>query len=934
MSELPTGTVTFLFTDIEGSTARWEQHPEEMRVALVRHDKILESAIDGQGGVVFSRMGDGMAAAFASPRNALGAAVSAQEALAQERWPQPVGQLTVRMGVHTGEGTLVEGQYLSQPLNRCARLMAIAHGGQVLASGTTESLISGTVPDGVGLLDLGEHRLRDLSEPLRVFQVERQGRRDRFPPLRSLDSLPGNLPLQVSSFVGRERELDRVAKALAEGRIVTLTGVGGVGKTRLALQAAADVLPAFREGAWLVELAPVRDPDEVAAAVAGVFNLTPRAGATLKEILVDFLRTKQVLLVIDNCEHLLEAVADLIDTLERACGGLVVLATSREGLGLEGEQNLTVPSLATPDPAASLEQIEASDAVSLFVQRAKRADADFVLDAATAPAVVQVCRRLDGVPLAMELAAAQIAAMTPAELAAGLDRRFETLAGGRRRAVQRHQTLRATIDWSYDLLTESEAHLLDRLSVFSGGCSREGAEGVCAGAPIVERELFGLLRGLVAKSLVVAERADQATRYRLLETIREYGEERLAQRGEALPLRDRHAGYYADFIAFVSDEIYGPKEIQANRALVAEKDNGTAAMNHAIDTGQVDLALRLLGTAAGAQASVGYPWRAVESILALPGAAQHPRYPFALAIGASMAALRRDFDTVTARRQEAAAALEHLGGADRLAAEHELNTAQTVSALARGEVDLAAIQMERNVELELAGNRPGGAARLLAVASALHADAGDVDKAIALATEGLALARQEGGPTAIISNLTTLAELLADRDPERAQALWRESVELWRSPGYDNPAWRYPARAVSTAALLEDWPAVLELGFRTIRLLPPEWRQYGSTEILDVVARALTPSNIEVAAILQGAARPLDDVPETDATESTPVGLMTRTEVHRAAALRRETTEILIEALGQPRLRELRAQGQALDDDQVVAFALDAIARARADSSD
>ena len=934
MSELPTGTVTFLFTDIEGSTARWERHPEEMRMALARHDNILESAIDSHSGVVFSRMGDGMAAAFASPRNALAAALSAQETLAQEPWPAPVGQLTVRMGVHTGEGTVVEGQYLSQPLNRCARLMAIGHGGQVLASGTTESLIRGTVPDGVGLLDLGEHRLRDLSDPLRVFQVEHEGRRERFPPLRSLDSLPGNLPLQVSSFVGRERELARVAKALTEGRIVTLTGVGGVGKTRLALQAAADVLPTFREGAWLVELAPVRDPEEVAGAIAAVFNLIPRGGATLEEILVEFLRTKQVLLVIDNCEHLLEAVADLIDTLERACGGLVVLATSREGLGLEGEQNLTVPSLATPAAAATLEEIEASDAVSLFVQRAKRADADFVLDASTAPAVLQLCRRLDGVPLAMELAAAQIGAMTPAELAAGLDRRFETLAGGRRRAVQRHQTLRATIDWSYELLSEPEAHLLDRLSVFSGGCSREGAEAVCAGAPVAQRELFGLLRGLVAKSLVVAERADQATRYRLLETIREYGEERLSQRGEALPLRDRHAGYYADFVALMSDEIYGPKEIQANRDLVAEKDNGAAAMNHAIDTAQVDLALRLLGTAAGAQASVGYPWRAVDSILGLPGAADHPRYPFALAIGASMAALRRDFDTVTARSEEAAAALAHLGGADRLAAEHELNTAQTVSALARGEVALAAIQLERSVDLELAGNRPGGAARLLAAASALHADAGDVDKAIALATEGLALARQKGGPTAIISNLTALAEELADREPERAKALWQESLELWRSPGYDNPAWRYSARAVSVAALLEDWPAVLELGSRAIRHLPPEWRRFGSTDILDDVARALTPNYTEVAAILQGAARPRDAVPDTDVAESTPVGLMTRTEVHRTAALRRDTTDMLIEALGEPRLRELRAQGQALDDDQVVAFALDAIARARAACSE
>ena len=915
---LPTGTVTFLFTDIEGSTVRWENHPEAMQVALGRHDQILQSAIDGHGGVVFSRMGDGMAAAFASASEAVAAAVAVQDRLAEGDWPEPVGHLAVRMGVHTGEGILADGQYLSQPLNRCARLMAIGHGGQVLISGIAAPLVQDRLPADLGLLDLGEHRLRDLSEPLRVFQVEHHERQERFPPLRSLNAFPGNLPLQVSTFVGREPELARVEEALDAGRIVTLTGVGGVGKTRLALQAAASVLPRFREGAWLVELAPVRDPAEVAGAVAAVFNITPRSGETLPAALTEFFRTKQLLLVIDNCEHVLEAAGDLVDGLQRACAGLVVLATSREGLGLAGEQNLTVPSLGTPAAAADLEEIGRSEAVSLFVQRARGADAGFALDVDNAPVVLQVCRRLDGMPLAIELAAVQIAAMTPAELARGLDHRFETLAGGRRRAVERHQTLRATVDWSYDLLSEPERHLLDRLSVFAGGCTREGAEAVCSGPPVAERELFTLLRRLVAKSLVVAEREAGGTRYRLLETIRGYGEERLGERGETEARRTRHAEYYSEFIGQIFEVIYGPDEIRGTKALVAERENLLSAMTHAIDSGLVDLALRLIPMPQAHGHFVSALSLPFDSLLSLPGVSDHPLYPHALIRAGTSAALQGDIRTGLTRSQEGTAAADRLGGLD-LSTERELQTLLAGIDGGRDGHQVRAAHFDRAAEIARSFGHIAAEAILLGGASYAFSLAGDVDAALSRSTEGLALARRAGMPTAIITNLMALANAGVDRDPAHARALLRESMDLQEAPGYESHSWVGILVGAQLAAQLEDWPLVLQISARAINIL--HWAGVNSflPPMMDFAARALVELEPEAAAVLGGTTRrPVGGGPPA----STPSLLLALEQVRRAKSL-------LIERLGAARFEELQEVGEGMDHDQAVAYALDVIAKAR-----
>jgi predicted ATPase/class 3 adenylate cyclase len=936
MTELPSGTVTFLFTDLEGSTRLWEEQPEAMQVALARHDAILEGTIDTCGGVVFSKMGDGMAAASASAADLVRAAVQVQLALASEPWPDAVGALRSRMGIHTAKGVLVDGHYLNQPLNRCARLMAIGHGGQVLVSGATEQLVRGDLPETVGMVDLGEHRLRDLSEPLRVFEVRHRDLPATFPPLRSLNAFPGNLPLQVSSFIGRARALARVTEALRSERAVTLTGTGGVGKTRLALQVAAEVLPRFREGAWLVELAGIHDPEGVIDAFAATFGVSARAGQSLEESLVEFLRTKQLLLVVDNCEHLLEAIADLVEILARSCSGLVVLATSREGLALEGERIFAVPSLNAPDTDADLDTTGQSEAVTLFVERAQSVDADFALTQENAGAVAKVCRRLDGVPLAIELAAAQISAMNPAELARGLDRRFETLAGGRRRAVQRHQTLRAAIDWSYELCSEPERRLLARLSVFAGGCTRESAEATCADDVVDRRTLFALLRGLVAKSLVVAERDGPETRYRLLETIREYAEERLAENDGVEALRARHAECYAEFARVVARDLTGPRQIEAAKRLAAEHENLVAATNHAIGADNVDLAFRLLFNTPSAF-QVGYVLRLpVEPMLALTGATEHPLYPYGLATIAYRAAERGDLDTTETRCSEALAAVERRGS-DPEGIAMTVSVARGIVARSIGAFDESAAHFEHAADIGRVTGRLGEAAALLGSASDACTTAGDVDAAIALATDGLALARQVGQPSAVSLNLTALAGALADRDPARSRALLRESTELRASLDYET--WVELTRAVVVSARLEDWAQVLELAPATIRHLHWVGNRVLLAAIVGIVARALAPTAAEVAAVLQGAAQRLSAASAVASDPSAPAPTAERpgapltsnarflTELHGA------TTATLSAGLGEARLEELRAEGEAMDYDHAVARALDAINRARAGTS-
>jgi predicted ATPase/class 3 adenylate cyclase len=584
MPELPTGTVTFLFTDVEGSTRGWERAPVAMRAAIARHDALLRQAIAAHAGRVVKGTGDGVHAAFARVSAALAASLAAQRALLAEDWGE-AGPLGVRMALHSGEAEEREGDYFGPALNRAARLLAAGHGGQVLLSQATSDLARDALPAEVSLRDLGEHRLKDLRQAERVFQLLHPDLPEAFPPLKSLDIRPNNLPLQLTSFVGREKDLAEVQRLFGTTRLLTLTGSGGSGKTRLALEVARRVLDAFPDGVWVVELAPVSDPALVAGAVAEALGVRDGLRRAMDDVHVFALRNRHLLLVLDNCEHLVPECARIAHRLLRGCADLTILVTSREALKIDGELIWRIPSLSLPPPlavpnaetpggrgagnqiAASLrlpapssavvEEVGKAEAVRLFVERARAVRPGFRLNDRNTAAVAQICVRLDGIPLAIELAAARTGLLSVEQIAEGLDRRFGLLTGGSRTALARHQTLAAMVGWSYDLLCEAERVLFNRLAVFAGGFTLGAADQICrdktcalpflpsSSTCALPSDLLDLLDALVNKSLIsVTADDDGPVRYGLLETLRAYARERLEASGEAARIGEHHAAYY------------------------------------------------------------------------------------------------------------------------------------------------------------------------------------------------------------------------------------------------------------------------------------------------------------------------------------------------------------------------------------------------------
>jgi predicted ATPase len=552
---------------------------------MARHDELVRAAVEAHGGYVFAPGGDGFAVAFARAGDAIAAAVGAQSALAGESWPAEAA-IGVRMGLHTGEAEERDGNYFGSAVNRAARLTALAHGGQVVVSEATADVAADTLPPEVKLVNLGEHLLRDLSRREHVFQVEAPGLDSGFAPLRSVNALPGNLPVQPTSFVGRSDEVRGLRAALGRAALVTVTGAGGVGKTRLATQVAAELVPSFADGAWLCELAAAGDADSLAQVVASTLGVDQRAGRSLERSIVEFLQPARLLLVLDNCEHLLDAAGRLAAAVLADCPGVRVLATSREALAVGGEQVWPLRSLDLPDPAGGLDAAAASGAGRLFCERAAAARPSFALSEANAAAVVEVCRRLDGMPLAIELAAARVAALTPAEIVGLLDERFRLLTGGRRSAVERHQTLRAVVDWSYGLLSETERVVFDRLAVFSGGFTLAAATAVVTSEGIEGWDVLDVVGGLVAKCMVVAEPgAGDHTRYQLLETLRQYGRDRLDDHGETDQWRRRHARHFAAFAAEVGRGLRGRDELAWRERLLGDLDNLRSAVVWGLDRG-------------------------------------------------------------------------------------------------------------------------------------------------------------------------------------------------------------------------------------------------------------------------------------------------------------------------------------------------------------
>jgi predicted ATPase/class 3 adenylate cyclase len=541
-------TLAFLFTDIEGSTQLWEADPAAMQAALARHDALLRIAIAETGGRVFKTVGDAFCAVFADVPGAVAAALAGQAALRGDGFPE-IGGLRVRMAVHAGIAELRDGDYFGQALNRVARLLAIGHGGQVLLSGAATELAMGRLPPGTSLRDLGPHRLKDIARPEPVHQLVATGLTDSFPALRGEPVRRTNLPEESTAIIGRDRELAEVARLIEGNRLVTLVGAGGIGKTRMALRTGADLLDRYPDGAWIVELAPLSEPRLVAESVASVFGLAVGADRAPLQSLVGFLRQKRALLLLDNCEHLVSAAAQLAEAVLRGCPAMTILATSREPLAIAGESTFRMPSLGYPTRPEGLSAGQALEhgAVRLLAERARLVAPGFAVTDENASDLAAICKRLDGVALAIELAAARLRMMQPRELAARLDDRFRILSGGSRTALPRQQTLKALIGWSYDLLSEPERAMLRRLSVFAGGCTLESAVAVTAGDGIADWEVLDLLGSLVDKSLVVADQSPAGTRYRLLESTRHFGTERLAESGERPPSRAL-AAYLASFL--------------------------------------------------------------------------------------------------------------------------------------------------------------------------------------------------------------------------------------------------------------------------------------------------------------------------------------------------------------------------------------------------
>ena len=583
MSSLPSGTVTFLFTDIEGSTKLAQEHPDEIPALLARHNEILHQAVQSQSGYVFQIVGDSLAVAFHSASDALNAASEAQQALQSEAWnPAPI---KVRMGIHTGSAQLNEDKEYSgyATLASTQRIMSAGHGGQILLSGATHELIRNSLPANTEMIDLGEKRLKDLLHPEHLYQLNIAGLQTNFPPLKVLDEFRTNLPSQLTSFIGREKEVEQIKNRLEKNRLVTLTGSGGVGKTRLSIQAASELLNEYPNGVWLVELAPITDPDFVSRAICGVLEISLPGNASPLTVLAEYLHAKKPLLIMDNCEHLIETCAQVCDSLLHACPKLRILASSREALGIDGENSYHVPSLSLPDPKSGLAAIEGTESVQLFMDRATAVLPEFELNGSNASSVAQICKRLDGIPLAIELAASRVKLLKVEQIASRLDDAFRLLTGGSRTALPRQHTLRALIDWSYNLLSEPEKILFRRLAVFTGGWTMEAAEAVCSDEGVEQDDVLDLMAHLVDKSLIIVTREETESRYHMLETIRQYAREKLTESGESETLRNRHMEYFFRLVERLEPDLRGPDQVTLLDSLDTELDNLRAALEWSLD---------------------------------------------------------------------------------------------------------------------------------------------------------------------------------------------------------------------------------------------------------------------------------------------------------------------------------------------------------------
>ncbi len=783
MPRLPTGTVTFLFMDIEGSTVLLEQLGERYARILADYRRLLRGAVKAHRGHEVDTQGDAFFAAFPRARAAVLAAVAAQRAITEHKWPEKVS-VRVRMGLHTGEPLSAGTGYVGMAIHRAARICAVGHGGQVLLSETTRDLLLDDLPDAINLRDLGEYRLKDLPRPQRLFQLGATGLPTDFPPLRSLEMLPNNLPRQFTSFVGREKEIAEVTDLLLRTSLLTLTGAGGSGKTRLAIQVAAHLLERFPYGAWLVDLAPLADPTLVAQTAASVLGVREQPSRPLLATLTDYLRIKNLLLVLDNCEHLVVACARMVEALLQTSPGLRILATSHQPLEIAGEHVYRVPTLSVPDTRRlpAIANLEEYESVKLFTERAASVLPTFRITEENAMTIAQVCQRLDGIPLAIELAAARVKVLTVEQIASRLGDRFQLLTGGQKTALPRHQTLRATMDWSYSLLAEKERMLLQRLAIFAGGWTVEAAEGVCSGAGLEVRAVLDLLARLADKSLVVvgAERAE--ARYWLQETVREYGLEQLRVSADIDTIQTRHRDFFLQLAERAEPELLGAGQKAWLDRLDTEHDNLRAALEWTTGAdGEGVASYRLVNALwwfwyVRGYLTEGRAW--LERVLALSPGKARPLRIGALQGAGRLAARQGDDDRAKALYLESLALGRELE--DKGAIAHSLqglarvgtHQADFVAARARAEESLAIFEeLGDKRGMALSFNELGEIARSLR----------DYERAGRFYERSLALWRELADRVPTVSLLQNLGYVaLNRRDLRKARAIFEEGLTLSR----------------------------------------------------------------------------------------------------------------------------------------------------------
>jgi predicted ATPase/class 3 adenylate cyclase len=770
--ELPTGTVTFLFTDIEGSTRILQALGERWPPVLRDHNRLLRQAIRDEGGIELRTEGDAFFAVFTDAGAAAASVATAPRALFAHEWPTDA-PIRVRMGLHTGQGAVGEDDYVGLDVHRAARIAAAGHGGQVLVSASTAELLRDALPDGVALHDLGSYRLKDLARPERISQLTVDGLPTDFPPIRSLEP-PTNLPPERTTFVGRSEEVHRIRELLGDAKVVTLTGAGGSGKTRLALHVSRSLIERYPDGVFLVELGPIIDHRLVVAAIADAVGARAEGQRALRDTLRDHVRHREMLLVLDNFEHILEAapiVADLLDAAPR----LRIIVTSREPLHLQGEHEVAVPPLALPDPDAASEEAERSDAVALFVHRARAVDPSFrITDAA---AVAELCRRLDGLPLAIELAASRTKMLTPGAILERLERRLDLLTGGPIDVPARQRTLREAIAWSHDLLEADERALFRKLSVFAGGWTVDAAERVAD--PDRRLDVLALLGSLLDKSLIVrAPTMEDEPRFTMLETIRAFAFEELESSEEAVPTRDRHAAFFLALAEAAEPHLRRDDQKRWLDRLETEHDNIRAALRWAIDSGDAPTALHLAGAVwrfwhLHSHLADGRRW--AEEALALPGAAGRTaeRIRGLTALG-GMAYWQQDVPTFRRAYEEALAIAQELDDAAEVAEQmYNLAFAHALEGDFPGM--LALVRQSRSMFEEL-GNRRGVADCdwILGIAARLG---GDLEQSRSLGEQSLRVHREVGdrfGGTVALYALGRTAMEQGDLDV--AEACFREAL--------------------------------------------------------------------------------------------------------------------------------------------------------------